>query len=151
MKYLLPLSDLKDENLFNRYGESPVTRAMESGNLNIFKLFYQHIPHDSHVWKQGLIDVIRGKNFEMLKIIEPYVDFEVESDKMSSNGIPLPLDWALSTEFPMFKFIFDRTKFNFKPANGSCPSLSTWPMSSLHMGHVAHNCKQTADFPVPQM
>ena len=65
MKYLLPLSDLKDENLFNRYGESPVTRAMESGNLNIFKLFYHHIPHDSHVWKQGLIDVIRGKNFEM--------------------------------------------------------------------------------------
>ena len=99
----------KEINSFNDSNETPLQLAISNGNLEMTRTIYQHVPQESEFWKQPLIyDAIIAENIEVLKLIEPHLDFDQE-DKDHEREHPLETAILLDN-FEIFKYVYSRAK-----------------------------------------
>jgi len=107
VEYILP--KVEEKNSFNEVNETPLQFAINNGNLEMTRLIYQYVPQESDVWKQPLIyDAISAENIEVLKLIEPHLNFDQEDKDHDREH---PLETAILLEnLEIFKYVYCRAK-----------------------------------------
>ena len=96
--------------------ENLIQFAMKWGNLEGFKLFYKHIPHErlAQNGRYTLLCAIEGKNMEILEAIKPHVDFDYAFglSRQCNPWTAAPLEFTIVRHagLKIFKYVYSQTK-----------------------------------------